>query len=492
MSNLMSPIITHQQAKKLDQLAVEKNHLTPEILMEEAASQIFYRFVKDFRKIKDMKIAILAGWGNNGGDALAVARKLHFSNIPCDIYVFKSKKESPLFQLQKSIIQSLHLPLLPIEQFFQLKNETLNQYDIIMEGIFGIGYQYRPDPDIENLFQNINSSKAKIIAIDVPSGLTIQSPISVNADRTYSVGYHKKLFYQIQCRKSAGKIINLPISFAINHLQNQNTTQLVSKIERKKLPENPFVHKYSKGGTICIGGSIGKLGSIIFSAESALKIGSGIALVITEKEQIASVNQMSANIIADDYVNLKDYIKKYSTILIGPGLGFHIPDNKKLLKDSLNTHAQFVLDASFFHHFSADVLKLFQKPPILTPHSQEFLNFFKIDKTSIMTDTTEMVRQAAQQYKCYILLKDCFLTLATPEGSILIIDHPMRIAAQAGSGDILAGLIAGLTAQGMSIRDSILQAVRVFYTILEFFHKKSYNTFDPKEFIQLVGLKKEI
>ena len=98
------------------------------------------------------KIAIISGWGNNGGDALSVARKLFFEGITTDIYIFSDKNGSELFETQKNILLSLSINLLDVKN---LEN-NINNYTLIIDGIFGIGYSYREDKKLEDLFLLIN------------------------------------------------------------------------------------------------------------------------------------------------------------------------------------------------------------------------------------------------------------------------------------------------------------------------------------------------
>ena len=364
-------IITNEEAKLLDQNASEINMIPPEILMEEAASVIFHQLLLDFPGLSTEIITILAGWGNNGGDALALARKLYFAHKMVKVFIFPAKNGSHLYHLQLNILKTLDIPIYNIENL----QEQSEGSTLFIDGIFGIGYKYRKNAFMEKIFNFLGETNIPVLSIDIPSGLTCENHISVKADYTYSVGFLKKIFFNINTRRKAGHIRNLPISFDTRHLKKELKPKYINRVPSYTRQNNNFVHKYSRGGVICIGGSPGKYGSVIYSAESALKSGAGISLVISNKKNISILNTLSMLPVYDSFDSLANYIKHYRTILIGPGLDI-LPDDVLKLKDHFQKDRQFILDASFFSCFSEKDLHLFNKPPVLTPHTGEFCRFF--------------------------------------------------------------------------------------------------------------------
>ena len=476
-------IITKKDAFLLDKEALRKNTIPPIILMEESAEKITTQLKNDFRLLHKEKIAIIAGCGNNGGDALATARKLLFEGIKPKIYTLNKKNESELFKLEKNILLSLSIELLNINN---LKNDIKN-YTLIIDGIFGIGYSYRKDSFIEEIFNMINKNDAKVVSIDAPSGLNSESKTSIEADYTYSIGFLKKFFFNINTRKYLGKIKNLKISFDLNNIKKAQTILYYEKISSNIKNNNKFVHKYSRGSCISIGGQQGKLGSIIFCANSAFRIGCGISLIITDKKNISSINLLSKNIIADCYENYELYINKYKSIIIGPGLKLSNKKDRDIINKIINAKKQFVLDASFFSCYSKEILKSFIIPPILTPHVQEFKYFFQNEAKELNNNSIDIVSKLAVKYNSYILLKDSFLIFALPNGETIIYDNPTRILAQAGSGDILSGMIGGLLSQGYSQKDAVIESIRIFYKIAENLYNMNYISFSSDKFIDMIG-----
>lgn len=481
MQNFSSFIVKNSEAILLDRMAVEKNKIEPIILMEEAAERLFCQLKSDFLLNKE-RIAIVVGWGNNAGDALSLARKLLFTGIDFDIYFFSDKEGSDLYKIQFNILRTLKINFFDITKL----KDNISNYTLIIDGIFGVGYKYRKDENIEALFDIINASNAIIVSIDVPSGLTVENNKSIKANYTYSVGFLKELFFTPSTRRNVGFIRNIPISFVINNINYKKNVYYfteLSPLERKK---DNFVHKYKRGGVLCIGGSFGKLGSIVLSSEAAIYSGAGITLVLSEKDNIFALNSLSKIVIFDELANYKKYIDKYDTILIGPGLDI-TEQSRDIIFEILKLDKQFILDASFFTLFDFSLLKFFKRSPILTPHTNELKTFFKRD--DFLTNTIESVSNIALTNNCHILFKDAFMLYCTPDGNSYVIDKPNRIVAQAGSGDILAGIIAGTVAQGYKIEDSIFEAVRIFYSIADDFSANSQVAYSSDEFIALIPRK---
>ena len=157
--------------------------------------------------------------------------------------------------------------------------------------------------------------------------------------------------------------------------------------------------------------------------------------------------------------------------MIGPGLGL-TSDKAAQLCHYFGRMKHAVLDASFFTHYKPDILKSFTVPPVLTPHVGECMTFFGLDKAQLCHNTIETVRHLAVEHGVYLLLKSASQYLGTPDGIVYVIDHPNAAAAQAGSGDLLAGLIAAQLCRGENTADAVLGGVGMFYDGIEGFLKE--------------------
>lgn len=475
-------IISFEKAKELDSKASSINKIPQLALMEEASTLITEKFKKDF-DLKSHKIALIAGTGNNGGDGLSVARRLFlYYGIKIDIFLFENKNESELYKIQKEILETFNFNFINIEKL----KDFITNYTIIIDAIFGIGYKWRDDKTIEDIFNIINNSNKIVVSIDVPSGLNNENRPMIKSNFTYSIGFLKEELFNIIARKNCGKIENIKISFDINNIDsNKNYFIDIDSYTFEKKNSN-FVNKYTRGASLFIGGSKGKSGSIVFSALSSLRAGAGISLILTEHENIELINSLSSEIVVDSIENINNYIDKYSTITIGPGLSIS-EKSKNILKNIFKLEKKFILDASFFTYFDNTILKEFSIPPILTPHTGEFKIFFKDYYHSLCNNTFYTIKEICKEFNIYLVLKDTYVIIGTPYEEIFVIDNPQRILATAGSGDILCGLISSFMSQGFFETESILNGIKIFYTIGNFYAKNGFLSYKILDFIDKIS-----
>ena len=469
----LSPVITNADSKKLDVLATQIHHIPDSVLMEQAASQIYAQLCRDY-DIQNERIAILAGSGNNGGDALALVRYFP-KNVECDIFLTDSQHYSTLNRMQQDILTSLGFTLRSIVDFLQ----NVSAYSLVIDGIYGIGYHADREPNAQlcRIAETLRENNAAVAAIDIPSGLDECNNADngarccICADRTYSIGFPKAMFYDIAARPNCGTIVNLPISFCIDDIDDdirQRQTYLVSQnaAAQAHSPISQFVHKYTKGAVCVIGGSRGKIGAAIHCGRAAMSNGAGIVTVLTNDDSLDSLNIAAPELVCDTADNIEPYLTKYQSFVIGPGLSL-TSDKAAQLCNYFGRMKHTVLDASFFTHYKPDVLKKFAAPPVLTPHVGECMTFFGLDKAQLCHKTIETVRRLAAEHGVYLLLKSASQYLGTPDGTVYMIDRPNAVAAQAGSGDLLAGLIAAQLCHAENIAEGVVSAVNMFYDGIE-------------------------
>jgi len=465
-----SPIISIKESRELDKYSIETLEIPSSVLMEEAAQRLYCKIRKLITK--DNNIMIIAGEGNNGGDALSIARKLYFDDYRFEVYIYKPKsiKVGSLFETHLNILNNLNIKTKDLIDNFK----GLEKADLIIDGLFGTGYRYSETAD--ELINKINKLQKKIVSIDIPSGLNQDSDGGICADRTLTIGYRKDIFYNTGLRKKCGRITNIPLSFKM--LTDKPRYNIINKIQTKQI-NNHFVNKYSRGALLAIGGSDGMYGAINYSIKAAYSSGAGIVCLLTDKETIQQLNPLIPEAIIDQIDNINNYIpSKYTTTLIGPGLK-ESKNNISIITNILKMpNIKHILDASFFSMFKPEILNEIPITPILTPHSGEFCRFFGIDPSVFRSNTLSILSETSSKYRSYILLKDTFLALSLPDGRINIYDKQFRAAAQAGSGDIISGTIAGLLAQSEDYEYSIYRSIELFYKAINKISKNK-NSYDP-------------
>lgn len=472
-----NPLIDFKNASSLDKHTIIKHKLPSDMLMEEAATSIFNHIKSDFKNYHKLKFLFLIGRGNNGGDGLALLRKMYIDDCNVEFYCL-DKNFSPNAQLQYNIISTYD-----IKEINDITS-SLDNYDIIIDSIFGINYSNRNNNDIYELFNTINNSGKKILSIDVPSGLNTNNKPSIIADYLYTIGFNKVEFFTPYTRKKCGIIKTIKISFLKDDIHNIEAEEII-KIRSKLYSDNSFVHKYSKGALMIIGGMSGQTGAASFSAKAAANSGCGIISIISDNTSIPTHSITTPFTVNYTTGEITEIIDKYKTVLIGPGLKIDSNDTLTTVKNLFKQDKNFILDASFFTYFKPEDLKLFTNPPLLTPHTKEFNTFFNIKKHT--GSTVQTVKEKAIEFNCYILYKSSFLILALPDGKAFVIDKPNHLAAQAGSGDILSGLIASLIATRNDFLSSTLIAIDVFYRGMSHFNKKRYSNYSYDKLFNFIN-----
>ena len=486
----LSPVITNADSKKLDILATQIHHIPDSVLMEQAASRIYAQLCRDY-DLQNERIALLVGTGNNGGDALALVRYFP-KNVDYDIYLAESGRYSLLNQMQQDILTSLGITFRSLASFC----ENASAYTLVIDALYGIGYRAgrTADPQLCRIAETLRENAAAVTAIDIPSGLAECSNADdgasrcICADRTYSIGFHKALFYDISARPCCGTIVNLPISFSIDDIDDdlkQRRTYLVSRdtAAQNHRPISQFVHKYTKGAVCVIGGSRGRIGAAIHCGRAALSGGAGIVSALTNDDCLDSLNIAAPELVCDAIDNIESYLTKYQSFVIGPGVSL-TSDKAAQLCQHFCRMKHTVLDASFFTHYRPDVLKKFAAPPVLTPHVGECMTFFGLDKAQLCHNTIETVRRLAAEHGVYLLLKSATQYLGTPDGIVYVTDRPNAAAAQAGSGDLLAGLIAAQLCHAENIAEAVMSAVGMFYDGIEEVTRHSEQSYDIEVFLR--------
>lgn len=470
------PVLSCKEIQKLDSYTIENIGIPQAALMEEAAERVFVAMCKDFPQILAKKVLVLAGSGNNGADSLCIARKLFLAGANVCVCILNDKG-SDLFIQHLKVCQNMKMNIKKV-------NEELNDnvFDFVIDGIFGVGYKFDPQRLFslpKKLHEIVKASV--VLAVDVPSGLSEDNTV-LKADVTYSIGYPKSIFYNAKNRPFCGEIRNIGISF--DKAQAVNSYNLAVSMNNLSENKSNFVHKYKRGSCLILGGSPGKNGAVGFCSSAAFAAGCGITAILTGAANFPDIAAVKKESVYDVLENISLY-KHYSCTVIGSGLGALSDDEKSFIVNFIKDYdGQLIFDASFFAIFEPTLLQFCKKKPLLTPHSGEFKKFF--GQTEISIDKTSEI---AMRHNCFLLLKDSFIIFATPNGNATVFDFPMRIAAQAGSGDLLAGYIAGNILQTDNLYDAVSISVMRFYNELK--KLKNKNCYLPEELILYLSYSSE-
>ncbi|MDO7851077.1 NAD(P)H-hydrate dehydratase [Hymenobacter convexus] len=469
-------ILSAAQTRQLDQATMQEQHLLSTELMERAATVFVQWFTGHFTPAKTDEILILCGPGNNGGDGLAVARLLLQARYAVRVALLPADKQSADWQHNRQRLPHA-VPVTEIEavQLPEIPADTL-----VIDALFGTGLSRPLTGLAAKIVQHLNASQARVVAIDLPSGLFADAPQPadssvVRAHYTVSFGLPKLAFLLPQNAEYVGEWhvedIGLSASFIAEAATPWHYTDAAAVAGA--LPPRPkFSHKGTFGHALLLAGSRGKMGAAVLSAGACLRGGVGLltAHIPGCGYNIFQISQPEAMCLTDkqaDFISELPDLKPYQAVGIGPGLGQEAASLavlRKLLKaaarplDKTGQPLPLVIDADALNLLGSHraLLKLLPENTVLTPHPKEFERLTEPARDDY--HRLELLRDFAQEHQCLVVLKGAYTCLATPTGELHFNSTGNAGMAAGGSGDVLTGLLLALRAHAQLLA---FEAVRL-------------------------------
>ena len=458
----MKKIFETAKIKEIDQYTIDHEPISSIDLVERAATVFVSEFCRRYAS-RQRRVYIFAGQGNNGADALAVARLLIERNYNVFTYLFNPKN----ILSEDCKINRDRLREEGARQFTEVVSPfappALEPQDIVIDGLFGSGLNRPLDGGFAKIVDYINHSESTVVSIDIPSGLfgednkdNIPQHI-IQADLTLTFEFPKLSFLLPENAVYVGEWKALPIGLHPDALLKTKTSyglitdeDIASFIKARER----FAHKGDFGHALLIAGSAGKMGAAVLAAKSCLRSGAGLLTAHLpgrgEVVMQTSVPEAMVDVdVNDDYVTVLTEISKYNAIGIGPGIG-KADDTLALLKKILDTvkTTPMVIDADALN-LIADNGELIHHLPggtILTPHPGEFDRLAGSSENAY--DRIQKARSIASEQKICIILKGAYTAVCTPTGKVFFNTSGNPGMATAGSGDVLTGILLGLLSQG--------------------------------------------
>lgn len=455
-----------KQIAELDKFTVENEPISDIDLMERAAMQITHWFAKKFNT--EQKMIFFVGPGNNGGDALAVARQLTELGFACEVYL-------PDFGKKLTGSSAINYERLTKQgkvksAFIKSENDfpEIDRDDVIIDGLFGSGLTRPLEGFAAAIVQKINGQKNTVVSIDMPSGLmgednaaNIQGNI-VRADFTLTFQFPKISFLFAENEIYTGKWEVIPIGLhpeGIEQISSDFFFLEKEDIQKIIKPRPKFAHKGTFGHALLIAGSFGKMGAAVLASKACLRAGAG--LLTTHIPRLGylviqtAVPEAMASIDRHDSVFTEfPELDVFSAVGIGPGLEKKYNTQKAFYELLEKASVPMVIDADGLNILSEnrEWLKKLPENSILTPHPGEFRRLARDSANSYERIVKQLL--FAKQYKVIVVLKGAFTTIATPSGKLFFNSTGNQGMATAGSGDVLTGIILGLLAQQLPPEDA--------------------------------------
>ena len=455
-------IFTSKQLRELDAYTVKNEPIDSYDLMERAAVAMSKEILQRFGK--ERRVVVFAGPGNNGGDALAIARILAGAGVNVEAYVFNigSKISHECEKNMERLNGMRNAKLTEITK--QFDPITLTENDIVIDGLFGIGLNKPLNGGFAGLVRYINAQPAYVISIDIPSGLMCEdNSINVKqnivcANMTLTVELPKLAFFFADTATYAGEIVTVSVNMSKEYIEKTNTpfTTLscdnVCTLLRKR---NAFAHKGTFGHGLLIAGCYGMAGASILAGRACIRSGIGKLSIHVPgcNKDILQQTVPEAVLTIDSgtrFFSNSENTAPYDAVAIGPGLGNFHDTSSAFIEQVRSCQTPLVIDADGLNILSEHKGWIAQLPrkTILTPHPGEFS---RIAETG--NDCFKMLmeaREMAMRHQFYIVLKGHYTFINTPEGHTYINTSGNSGMATAGSGDVLTGILLSLLAQGYS------------------------------------------
>lgn len=472
-------ILNCEQTRKLEQSAVE-NGCTYLGLMEKAgreAAAFIQQTLSQFRK----KTVILCGNGNNGGDGFVVARRLaDWSGDILAVLMNGEPKTGDALQMYQKARETgrVRFANYPGEGL----EKELQEADLIVDGIYGIGFHGCVKDEYLPVVRWVNQSKAKVVSLDLPSGISCDSGAvegeAIQADYTVTFSALKLSQVQYPAMEYCGKVfvagVGVPEKVYKESAFAAETTGPWA-LERILAPRKQNTNKGSYGSLLSLCGSRGMAGAAVMSAQAASRSGVGlIDLALPESiypiaagavkeavftllpEEGGQISLPKAEVLLSQRLE-----RKTTACLIGCGLG--TSGAAQSLVEFLLAHsrAPMVIDADGLNAVAAkpEMLRKAQAPLVLTPHPGEMARLLKTTVQDVQCHRLEYAKQFAMEHRAVMVLKGNKTVVACPDGRLFINTTGNPGMAKAGSGDVLAGIIGSFLAQGLSPEQAAIGGV---------------------------------
>lgn len=453
--------VSSAQMRELDRRTIEEAGVPQVVLMDRAGHAVADHICWLLRAadISHPFVRFLAGPGNNGGDAIVAAKYLQKRGYRTDLWAFgrQGAKEGPDIHLVSSEKDWAPGAFIP---------------DVIVDGLLGTGTKGEPRGLIRKAVEWIRdlSGRTLIVAIDIPTGLDADTgaagDTAVCADLTVTLGAPKTGLLRPEALARIGSLevadIGIPEEY-FQALEKPAGPELICANDLRALfpRRRADAHKGLFGHALLIGGSPGFSGAISMAARAALKSGAGLVSAAVQAGIISGVAPSCPEAMVHAMDRSGSLLAKCSSVLIGPGMGNN-PENARLVERLLQTAVvPLVLDADAINALSGqpELIAKAKGPAVITPHPGELAGLLQTTANVIQADRCKACLAAAKRTRAITILKGAGTVIADPAGDLFINLNGNPGMATGGSGDVLAGLLAGLLAQGIGPLDAAKAAV---------------------------------
>ena len=482
---------TAAQMREADRQAIEGHRIPSLFLMENAGQGAFQIIEKYYSPLKDQRVLVVVGKGNNGGDGLVVARYLAQHAVPVTIVLLmpaNQLKGDALINYERLVANRR------LKKHFQIKEMTdesslstlqkeASASTLIVDAILGTGLADPVTGFFAAVIQGLNDSGRPIVALDIPSGLDADRGVplgeAIRAQHTVAFGLPKigEVFRHALDWVGGLHVVDIGIPKEVVSSLHIEVSWVMEREIVPHLPvRKPQTHKGTYGHVLVVAGSVNKLGAALLTAKAALRTGAGlVTLALPELafEKIPSdflevmyepVPSTPEGLFSETALpKILEIMEGKSVVAVGPGMGMDRGTEALVQGLVKGSTIPLIIDADGLNNLAGGLtsLKKARAPIILTPHPGEMSRLSQRGVQEIQKDRLKTVQDWVRQYPTYLVLKGDQTLVATPEGEIYINSTGNAAMATAGMGDVLTGIIAALMAQKIPLKEAVVSGVYI-------------------------------
>jgi ADP-dependent NAD(P)H-hydrate dehydratase / NAD(P)H-hydrate epimerase len=466
-------VLNTAQMREADSRTIQDIGIPSIVLMENAGRQVVAALEGSYSDLLTRHVAVLCGRGSNGGDGFVVARTLHQRGIAVSVFVLGAIADvRGDARLNLEILGRLGLTTVEIadEQAWELHFSEIGECDLIIDAMFGTGLKGPLVGVLETVVADVNSSGIPVVAVDLPSGLSGDTPDligdCIHAAITVTLGAPKLPLVLPPGEVCAGHVVIADIGIPSDVLDSVDGPRidLLTREDMREMvpPRQVDSHKGDYGHVLVVAGSRGRTGAAHLAALGALRSGAGLVTVATPKTCAPIVAAM-----APEYMTLSldetdegqlgtgsvEQVLSFErdVIAVGPGLGTGEPVAAFVRSLLERGSVPLVLDADALNVLARDPESLNGRDGgrdvIITPHPGEMARLVGLSIDDVQANRIEVARSFATSRNLYVILKGHRTLIATPDGKVFICPTGNPGMATGGSGDLLTGMVAAWLGQ---------------------------------------------
>ena len=445
-------LYTAADVRRIDRNAIERCGISGYELMQRAADAAFAMLRERWPEAR--RIVVLAGGGNNGGDAFLVGRLALEHGFDVQALELRSARSGDAAMAHRAFVEAGG------SMAIVDSHTSLPDADVIVDGLFGTGLSRPIEGVAAALIERVNASRVPVLALDIPSGLSADTGMrlgaAICAHATISFVAWKRGLFTGDAAGCVGayELAPLDIPEEAHAEVSPDALLLDGDIGGALPPRRGNVNKSHFGHVLAIGGDTGMGGAIRLAGEAALRSGAGLVSVATRAAHVSALIAARPELMVravEESADLDALIERASVIAIGPGLGREAWGTH-LYRKALASEKPLIVDADALNLLSAEPRAL--KDAVLTPHPGEAARLLGCDTAAVQADRYAAVRALASRYEAVVVLKGAGSLIGDPKGRVRVCPWGNAGMASGGMGDVLTGVVAALRAQRLSAWDA--------------------------------------